>query len=328
MKKIILLILFVLFTFMPVKAQHVDVVYATDDNYVICTLVSIYSILKNNISNSDYTFYILENGITQNNKNLMTKYVNRYNQNIEFIYVDPHKIDKNNKLYGWRVPVLAIARIIIPKILPNNVHKVIYVDGDTIITGDFSELYNYDLKNYPLGMVKDFSESKEKIKFEGKLHGGYYNGGIMLINIDKWNKDKITELLLSDMERNYKNYIKWGLADQDLISYALQGRIRTLPPNWNIQTMTGRPNFDIYYPGMLHFIVDKPWNVPYYSYIDESHRIYFKYWNKSGLRKYKYIALIKVINKELYFHKFRGFLKEIKHLRKIPLNFCLRYFEV
>ena len=303
MKKLALILIVLLFSFIKAEAQHVDVVYATDNNYVLYTLISISSILQNNRSNSDYTFYIVENGINDKNRNLMKNYVEKHGQKIEFVYVDPLTVDKKNRLYNnlSRVPSLAIMRVVMPEILPSSIHRLIYLDGDTIVTGDFTEFYNLDLQGKPIGMIKDVTEEL-RMQITG-IKKGYYNGGIMLMDIDKWKEQNITKILLNSMENRYEDYVKFGFADQDLISVALEGRIKTLPPNWNNQTMYGRSTYDLNTAGMIHYIYIKPWKKPQLSLKDTAYKTYYNYWNKSGLGKYKYTTFWNIIKKRLYLSK-------------------------
>jgi len=303
MKKLVLILIVLLFSFLKAEAQHVDVVYATDDNYVIYTLISINSILQNNKSNSDYTFYIVENGINDRNRELMKNYVEKHGHEIQFYYVDPLTVDKKNRLYNnlSRVPSLSVMRVVLPDILPSNIHRLVYLDGDTIVTGNFTEFYNLDLEGKPLGMVKDISEEL-RMRITG-VKKGYYNGGIMLMDIDKWKEENITKILLDSMENRYEDYVKFGFADQDLISVALEGKIKTLPPNWNNQTMYGMSTYDLDTAGMIHYIYVKPWIKPKLSLNDKAYIKYYEYWNKSGLKKYKYLTFWNIIKNRLYLSK-------------------------
>ncbi len=46
-------------------------------------------------------------------------------------------------------------RLRIPEILPQNISKALYLDGDIIVEQDLKELWNLDLSNAVLGAVED-----------------------------------------------------------------------------------------------------------------------------------------------------------------------------
>ena len=138
MKKIIAIIVFMFLFVLPVRAENINVAFTIDNNYPIFTMLVINSILRNNTSNSDYTFYVIENNLTAKNKLKMQKYVNKRNQTVEFINVDTSIIDEGNWFFWFsnRITSIAMARILIPDILPKQVQKVIYMDADPLVLSD------------------------------------------------------------------------------------------------------------------------------------------------------------------------------------------------
>lgn len=80
-------------------AENINVAYNIDNNYVPYTLVSISSILRNNKSKSNYTFYILENSITKYNKAKMFAFVKLKGQNIEFVDVNSKFLEDNAGIF-------------------------------------------------------------------------------------------------------------------------------------------------------------------------------------------------------------------------------------
>ena len=44
--------------------------------------------------------------------------------------------------------------------------------------------------------------------------------GVMLINLDKWEKDKVGEKLINTMKENYENIVWW---DQDILNKYIDG---------------------------------------------------------------------------------------------------------
>ena len=319
MKKLIVLLIILFFSLpVPAKENTVNVAFAIDNNYPIFTLLAINSILLN--SDASYTFFIVENNLTDKNKKKMRQYVRRKNQNIEFIHIDTKKIDDGDNLFAFsnRITPIAIARILLPDLLPDDVHRVLYLDGDILVNGDLQVLYNSDLCGRPAGMALNIATNNfyKFIDFKSK----YYNSGMILMDLDKWREDDISAKMLSYLKSNKKKFIYEGVdddslflyPDQDLINVILLGKITTLPQKWNNQTID-YVILDKDINGVIHYIGDvKPWDFPIEH--NELISLYYDYWDKSSLKIYKYYYGLKVI-KNLYLNILEKKLNRYKDLK-------------
>ena len=310
-KKLFITFIILLVTNIASAAERINVAFNIDNNYVTYMLLSVNSILKNNKTNSDYTFYILETGITQKNKNFIKNYVEKRHQKVEFVSVDD-LIPKDIELYkgkGTITPV-AIARIFIPEIVGKKAEKIIYIDADTLITEDLSKLYNLDLSDNYVGMIIDKQNKALKNYFN---LDSYYNSGVILLNTQKWQKDNLTQKLLTCLKENNDTVSSSSLDDQNLINLVLSGKIKPLPIKWNDQilyyTRDSKDIISIYntdFKGIIHYVAshNKPWLTVHDSkYHPAMYRIYYDYWNTSGIKGTKYLNMLKNIYKSLYIHK-------------------------
>ena len=78
-------------------------------------------------------------------------------------------------------------KLLLPFLFPDY-ERMIYLDGDTLIRKDISEMYNYPFNdNYILGFpfYMTYVMDKHGIKAEH-----YINGGCLLFNIEQIRKDK------------------------------------------------------------------------------------------------------------------------------------------
>ena len=116
--------------FLPIAAlakpsTTINVAFTIDNNYPIYPMLAINSLLVNNYSASDYHFFIVENDITEKNKNKMREFIKEvnkiteFNSKIDFVHIDTDTIDKGNNLFGFsnRITPIAIARIVLPDLL-------------------------------------------------------------------------------------------------------------------------------------------------------------------------------------------------------------------
>jgi lipopolysaccharide biosynthesis glycosyltransferase len=115
-------------------------------------------------------------------------------------------------------------RLYFPEILPD-LERVLYVDGDTVINGDISELWNIDLGKHTVGVVVDsWSQRfiKRNIAIDFNDDDLYFNAGVMLINLKKFEKYLFIQQIPTIVPELYKRLKKIGggwTADQDLLNY-------------------------------------------------------------------------------------------------------------
>ena len=305
MKKLFITFIALIFIQLGAYAQRVNVAFTIDNNYPIFTLLAINSILVNNASNSDYTFYIIENNVTARNKKFMRNFVEDKKQKIEFINIDTSIIDNGKYFYtfsdGQRITPIGMARIMIPELLPNDVDRVIYIDGDTLITADLKELYNEDLGSKYIGMSKNFGNLEYKMyKFST-----YCNSGVILMDLNKLREHNISKKMVTYLNVHSKEFIYSGetdnsvylYPDQDLINVVLDKNIKLLDQRWNNQTIRRVALSDFNQPGIIHYIgPNKPWDFPkYYTY---GVKMYYQYWKASSLKKYLYLHKFKSVKRE------------------------------
>ena len=286
--------------------EKINIAFAIDNNYVLFALLTMNSILKNNTSNSQYNFYVVEDNLSDKNKNLMEKYIKKQNQNIEFINIDTKKIANGENLFKYltRITPIGMARIMIPNLLPKDLKKVLYLDADLLVTTDIKPLYDTNLEDKTVGMILNFVKHN---KAEG-IHkfDEYYNSGVILIDIDKWRKNNISQKLLDYIQQNKKYFSYSGTVDgfvflypdQDLLNIVLENKIKKLPDKWNVQNPRQFEG-----NGIMHYAgPNKPWEAG----IKQTHRssLYHKYWRNSpfALSKISF-GLKNLKNEYIYFIK-------------------------
>ena len=126
------------------------------------------------------------------------------------------------------------SRFLMPDLLPN-VKRSIYLDSDILVYGDIAELYNYDLGKFILGAVADSyvlsdkSVNEQVSRYISHKHL-YFNAGILLIDCDKWRKQKIfTKIAQSDAKICDKKLFN----SQDPLNKYFECNYKTLPHKFN-----------------------------------------------------------------------------------------------
>lgn len=175
-------------------------------------------------------------------------------------------------------PLAATYNVLAPLYLLQNENRAIYMDADMVVTEDLSSLWATQL-NTPVGAVLDAhivwmaSPSMWRPWKEEGLppFTPYLNTGLMLMDLVKWRKEKLTEQTLNFLEK-----YELPCVDQDALNLALRGEFDKLHPRYNsmpyhhlkmwryLDTVESQDVIGeaITYPAIIHFhrsFFGKPW---------------------------------------------------------------------
>jgi lipopolysaccharide biosynthesis glycosyltransferase len=303
LKKFFLTVLtFILISLNVQAKENINVAFTIDNNYPVYTLLAINSILKNNTSDSHFKFYIVENNVSDLNKFMMKKYVQKRNQEIEFIKVDTDKIDNGKYLFTFsnRITPIAMARILLPVLIPD-VDKILYLDSDILVNVDIAPLYFTKLdKDKYAAMTMNIVPNNVVTLYDFK--NGYYNSGMILMDAKKWRENNISEKMVNYLQKHLSQFIfegvrdgkKYLYPDQDLINLILDGKIQEADKKWNFQLLPRIRAYNKKIDGIIHYIgPDKPWgysDINFYPF-----KQYYQAWTGSGLEFFKYTTLFQYV---------------------------------
>ncbi|WP_168386496.1 DUF4422 domain-containing protein [Erwinia amylovora] len=279
-------------------SNSVPVVICSDDNYAMALGGLIKSIINNASSDKNYDLVILDNGLTVKNKHRILSLIKDItNFSVRFFSV--HAFDEIKDAY-IRPPftIATYSRLFIPRLF-RHFEKVVFIDTDTVVESDLAELIDISMGDNLVAAVQDIvmegfvkfgniAESDDGIQTAGEYLKSklalskpeeYFQGGIMVFNIEAMNKENIFSRLMSEL----KGQSFWFL-DQDIMNKVFHGRVHFLPLEWNVyhgngHTDTFYPNlkFSTYSrylkarknPKMIHFAGEnKPWHTDKVDYYD------------------------------------------------------------
>lgn len=255
--------------------KRITVVYATNEAYAPYAAVSIASLIANSSNEYYYDVYVFHTG-------LKPETVGRFKSMCcKNCRVTPFRvsrfIEKERKLLytNYHFSVEMFYRILIPHILPE-CDKAIYIDCDTAILGDLSELFKTNIEDNVFGAVADVMHGHARtyvIETLGLDPDKYVNSGVLLINCSEFRRCKIKESFFSELSK--RRDLRYP--DQDLINLVCEGKIKLLERRWNYiwhynfvheDPVRNLPSEvmnsyvkDSKNPSILHFTGDvKPWN--------------------------------------------------------------------
>lgn len=213
-----------------------NILLSTDNNYVMPTGILMHSI---NIHNKDVNYYVLINpGFSEENKKSLSSIAKRYSSKISFYVINDEvtrKLPFGEKNMPQHVTLATYYRLFIDRILPESVHKIIYLDGDMIVRKDISYLWNIDLKGKAAGVVHDMDEKRhaDSKRLPYPMDLGYFNAGMMLINLDYWRENDCLEQFHQFIQ-NHGDKIQYH--DQDVLNSVLCNHLVWVPLTYNFQS--------------------------------------------------------------------------------------------
>lgn len=209
-----------------------NVMYTCDDNYVWLMGISTISLFENNKTIEDLQVYLLGDNISQENKDKLKKIGDQYGRKIQVIEIPPLTIP--TALISARWPLAAFTRLFSGGILPVNVDKILYLDCDTIVSGDISELEKVSFNGNIVMGVKDCISRTYKKNIGLDNNSLYINAGVLLLDVDELRKININKKIDEYMQQ-YVEFINY--ADQDILNGVFKNCIGELSPKFNVMTL-------------------------------------------------------------------------------------------
>lgn len=216
-----------------VEREKINIVCATDDNYVPYCGIMLTSLYENN-RDADLKTYILTEGLSTYNLNKLLRLSELYKSKIEIIILADDNLKNCPIWVGDHISTTTYYRLFVAEILPTDVKKVIYLDCDIIIARSLLDLWNTDITDYAAGAVIDsghFNEQRNKmVGISVAEH--YFNAGVLLINVDYCRRNHIWKQALHFIESKKENLRSH---DQDVLNAVLKDQVLYLPINYNFQ---------------------------------------------------------------------------------------------
>lgn len=210
-----------------------DIVCCTDMNYVPYCGVMLTSLLENN-RGTGVTVHIIGNELTNEGHDALRRIVEKkYGQQTVFYPLDGKLLDAFPETCSY-VSLTAYVKLFIADILPTNIHKALYLDGDLVVVGPLKDLWDYSLDGKAMAAVKD---AHRRIEDDCRRLGvdfqreGYFNSGVMLLNLDYWRKNNVLQKAL-DFLAVHADQLPYH--DQDVLNGTLHGQILPLPLRYNL----------------------------------------------------------------------------------------------
>ncbi len=247
----------------------IPIFYACDDRFAKYAAVSIYSLKKNASRLNKYNVHVLSTGMSEESRKILLSLADA-NFSVIFDDVNEYLSTISEKLpVRDYYSVTTYYRFFIAEMHPEY-DKAIYIDSDTIVQGDISELYRTELGGDLLAACADrvvtdndtFGEYVERVL--GIPRGEYLQAGMLLINCDKFRVGYVLDRFIQLL--NTYNFIV--AQDQDYLNVICRGRVLWLDSRWNAETFCDLA-FPISEANIIHYnMANKPWHFRDCKYAD------------------------------------------------------------
>ena len=246
--------------------------YALDNNYVYPTLVAMTSLVENAGNKTFYDIYIMiGRSFTEENKNILKSVEKMHPEYCKVIFInmgDKFKdIDTNKKIHTPAYYKLDLHNLLL------DVNRIIWMDGDTTVFEDLTELIALNMKgNYIMGFLDSLPKAIGKF---GIKDATVLCSGVLLLDLEALRKNNMSKKFDKFISENKG---KINQHDQTVINVVCQGHTARLPPKygmwdfdaemhalmhnnrqrWRLKYNKKEFIYAYYHPAILHYVWPKP----------------------------------------------------------------------
>lgn len=241
--------------------QRIPIFYACDDSFVKYTIVSIHSLKANASKKHKYHIYILHTGISEH---MMEKVSELADETFEISF---ENVAEYLRTIADKLPLrdyyskTTYFRLFIAEMFPEY-DKALYIDSDTVVTADISELCLTDIGDAYVGACHDqamvqmdvFGTYAEKVV--GVSRHNFFNAGLILINCRAFRKYNVLNKFI-ELLHTYNFVVT---QDEDYLNLICKDHVYWLDQRWNTMVFGNIP-YPIEEAKIIHYImVSKPWH--------------------------------------------------------------------
>jgi len=242
--------------------EPVVIALASDERYFPGLYCAIASALSHLNPARKLDVRVLDGGLSQSSRNTLSRLTDRIGKNVGLEFVTADVSVFGAATIGPGQSHMPYCRILLPQLV--NVPRLIYLDCDTLVFRDLSDLFDLELApRKVLAAVRDSetpSLSQDSFALAKAMNlpaeDAYFNSGVMLMNLDELRKQHFFESAVDFLNRWSGKY---RFRDQSAINFLLHGQIDDLPEHWNRASwrFDAQQNNDLHC--VLHYTTSAPW---------------------------------------------------------------------
>ena len=128
-------------------------------------------------------------------------------------------------------------RLWLAEVLPANIEKILYLDGDIIVRHSLESLWNTDIRRHAIAAVPNMNENNTNryLRLGIPQQNGYFNAGVLLVNLSWWRRENSLDQFIDVINKV-----------QEIPQYDFK--------KYQDEVMEARED-----PVIIHYTLDKPW---------------------------------------------------------------------
>ena len=253
------------------KGDFIHIGCSLNDSFLMPYGVMLASLFETNKTNK-FNIHIFSSDLSNESIETLKDITDRYHAEFNYHPLDSsiladlpvnERISKDT--YSWYLAA---------EIIGSDIDRLLVLDGDIIVLDNIRPLWETNLNGFPIAVAEDIAgiKLKEYSRLNIPEKFGYFNCGVILINLKEWKKNEYSRKVLEYARENAYN-LKY--LDQDAGNFVLKDRKKIVDLKWNQQVGIYflRKSYirSIYSeeaineiknnPAIVHFNgLEKPWN--------------------------------------------------------------------
>ncbi len=217
---------------MTTETTTYPVVLATDENYAAPCGVVMESLLQNTDAPSKFAFFIFGSDLSVETQEKLWSVADCHGATIDVRTPNMERLNNLPLREGFSAD--AYNKLYAPNEL-QEFEKVLYLDCDVLVERDVRSLFATDLGDHlaaavPNGPAPFIAEFNKKHGFPSDAP--VFNTGVLLVDPERWARERVAERVAEWIANNSDQLI---YRDQDGINVVLNGAIKSLSPQWNME---------------------------------------------------------------------------------------------
>lgn len=207
-----------------------NIVYSSSDSYSAIAGVSLLSLLENNQAAEQLNVFIIDNNISDKNKEKFINTCNKFGRKLTFIPIANIEKLAGASIDTGRWNISTFARLFYATLLPDEVEKVIHIDCDTMVMTSLEPLWNTDMDGKIVAGSLECIGDRYKTEIGLAKDDTYINAGNIMLNLKKIREYNTEEL--------FKKYIRehrqLSFVDQAVLNACVKSTEKLVVPlNFN-----------------------------------------------------------------------------------------------
>ena len=248
--------------------ENLHILCATDEKYAPYCGVMLTSFLENHKGFHTEVYIIVKNRLEAEKK--LKRLENLYDVEVNILVFPFNDVVSTFPISCSNWTIETYYRLFAAEILPEKLDRILYLDCDIIVDGDVSEMYFSDMENVSALVCSEPTLEKSAIRLGYNVEEGYFNAGMMFINIDYWREHDILKRCIEFIKNHYDILL---FNDQDVLNYVLHDSKKFIDIEYNFFSLyITKMIFDSIdenmkmavincKPRIIHFLKPKPWTI-------------------------------------------------------------------